>query len=98
MKCNQCGADVPAGSAFCSRCGAQLTARSGSAPGTARMQPAAVHDLPEEELWTGGYSTRAMTGWLILAARLCNAAFVGGTFFPPIGWMVAAAFAVLLFA
>jgi membrane protein YdbS with pleckstrin-like domain len=62
------------------------------------MQPAAAHDLPEEELWVGGYSSHAMTGSFILAAILCIVAFVGGAFFPHVGWMVAGGFAVLLFA
>ncbi len=64
----------------------------------AGTQPAGIHDLPEEELWTGGYSSHAMTGSFILALLLCIAAFIAGAFFPPFGWMVAAGFAVLLFA
>jgi membrane protein YdbS with pleckstrin-like domain len=61
------------------------------------MQPTGLHDLPEEELWTGGYSSKAMTGAFIGAAILSIAAFVAGSFFPPIGWMVAGGFVVLLF-
>jgi uncharacterized membrane protein YdbT with pleckstrin-like domain len=61
------------------------------------MQPPGVHDLPEEELWTGGYSPKAMTGNFILAAIVSAAAIIGGTFFPPFGWLVGVGVAVLLF-
>jgi uncharacterized membrane protein YdbT with pleckstrin-like domain len=61
------------------------------------MQPAALHDLPEEELWTGGYSPKAMTGNFVLAAIVSIAAIVGGMFFPPFGWMIGAGLAALLF-
>ena len=98
MKCSQCGADAPAGSAFCPQCGAALSAGVAARPtGAARMQPNAVHDLAEEELWTGGYSSKAMTGTFIAAIILGIAVFIGGSFFPPIGWMVAGGFVVLMF-
>jgi membrane protein YdbS with pleckstrin-like domain len=98
MKCNQCGADVPASSAFCPRCGAQLRAAAGAPSGAARMQPAALADVPEEELWSGGYSWHAMTGTFVLATIVTMTAIVGGTFFPPFGTLIGIGLAVLMYA
>src|SRR3954468_9467113 len=96
MKCQQCGAAAPAGSAFCPRCGAQLTAAATA--GAGRMQPAALADTPEEELWSGGYSWHAMSGTFVLATIVTMAAIVGGTFFPPLGVLIGIGLAVLIYA
>jgi membrane protein YdbS with pleckstrin-like domain len=82
MNCNQCGAEAPAGSAFCPKCGASLTAASGasgrSQPFTAqRAQATAVAGQPpEKELWAGSYSPKAMIGWFLAAGLVTIAGIV----------------------
>lgn len=56
MQCRQCSVELPAGSAFCNRCGA------GQEPSSATPSfPAATAGDPsqEETLWTGSHSLRA---------------------------------------
>lgn len=97
MKCSQCGADVPAGSAFCSQCGAQLSTKA-----AARLQPGATaagsKDVPEEDLWSGAYSPKAMTGPFVGATLFAIAAVIVGSLIQPFGWAVGLGLAVLLFA
>jgi len=64
MPCRQCAAELPAGSAFCNRCGASQSEepRSAVPAGGGGAQPA------EEELWTGRYSPKAAVHLWILAA------------------------------
>jgi len=100
MKCNQCGAEAPAGAAFCSQCGAQLRATASERNlGAARVQgKAAPASSPEKDLWTGAYSPKAMTGQFIGAGIIAILALVGGSFLPPFGWIVAAIASLLIFA
>lgn len=68
MHCNQCGAQSPAGAAFCSQCGASLAADGVSRlTGTTR---AATPAPPEKELWSGSYSAKAMVGPFVGATLL----------------------------
>jgi membrane protein YdbS with pleckstrin-like domain len=97
MKCKQCGADAPAGSSFCPRCGAQLSVAT-KAAGAARMQPAALNDVPEEDLWSGGYSWHAMSGSFVFATIVTMSAVVAGTYFPPLGFPIAIGLVVLMYA
>ncbi|MBL8692528.1 MAG: PH domain-containing protein [Planctomycetes bacterium] len=60
--CASCGAALVEGAEFCHKCGAR---RAGAAerPRVATPEPAATG--PEEELWRGGYSGRALApAWL----------------------------------
>jgi membrane protein YdbS with pleckstrin-like domain len=91
MVCRKCGAEAPAKAAFCPQCGTQL-GRAGSDSGSrpakaARMEPAGGRkvDAPEEELWTGVFSPKAMTGSFIVAALLTIAALIGASFVGPPG-------------
>ena len=80
MKCNQCGAESPANATFCPSCGVQLTdsapgaGTTGRVPGVQRLhgtaRPAAANQPPEQDLWTGSYSAKAMAGPAIGAALL----------------------------
>src|SRR5215212_11267253 len=97
MICNNCGANAPENAAFCAQCGAQLgraAAASGSRPAKAsRVQPAAgrtAADVPEEELWTGAYSPKAMTGWYIVAIVLGVVGMVVASNADPNAWTVVA--------
>jgi uncharacterized membrane protein YdbT with pleckstrin-like domain len=101
MKCNQCGAEVPTGAAFCAQCGTQLKAAA-AAPdrnvGAGRVQGKVPASTPEKELWSGSYSPKAMIGQFIGAGIIAILALVGGSFVPPIGWIVAGIASVLIFA
>jgi membrane protein YdbS with pleckstrin-like domain len=75
MICNKCGTDTPEKAAFCPQCGEEL-GRPGGAGGSrpakgARIQSGVAQgtsrDVPEEELWSGAYSPKAMIGWYIVA-------------------------------
>lgn len=100
MNCSQCGALVPAGAAFCSQCGNAL--KGGDASAAARLQPGAARgngrEVPEEDLWTGRYSPKAMIGPFIGAALLVVLALIGASFAGPPAWMIVGIAAVLIFA
>lgn len=103
MLCPACQTDIPAGSSFCPKCGqptdgsklqpvapppAAAAAQTAAAPFSPRGR--GPHE-PERELWSGGYSPKAMIGWWILAGILAVAGVVVSIFVPnPIAWIVAA--------
>ena len=100
MNCSQCGAAAPAGAAFCSQCGAQLGADAAEQHfGPARVSSGnSRHDnTPEEDLWTGSYSPKAMTGPFIGAGLLTVVGIIAATFAGPVGWIAVAIGAVLVF-
>ena len=95
MKCSKCGGEVPEGSAFCPKCGQRL-ADSAAAPGAnpdataaerLRTNDGHAHPTPEEELWTGTYSPRAMIGPAIGLAALTLLSGIGAAFAGPLGWL-----------
>jgi len=104
MTCNQCGAEAPAGAAYCPQCGAQLLADQ-NAPaanhrsGGTRMQSGGSnhHDAPEQDLWAGAYSPKAMAGGFILAGLLTIAGMVAASFGGPIAWIAVVIGALVLF-
>lgn len=61
MHCSRCGAPLATDSAFCNKCGAPT--RPGAAAPLAPPPPAAAE--PEEEVWTGRYSGKAVAHWWI---------------------------------
>jgi hypothetical protein len=94
MTCESCGAKVTEDAAFCPRCGAQLNNGEAAAPDAAidkrasaasRLRPTGTRaggkQPPEEELWTGTYSAKAMIdraiglGVLTVAALVVSAIF-----------------------
>ncbi len=98
MHCNACGKEVPEGSSFCPQCGAPL-AHDGIAP--PRMQAGGAHgsarDVPEDELWSGTYSPKAMAGHFVGAAILLALGMIAASFAGPIGWLIVGIGAVLVF-
>ena len=77
MTCNQCGADVPAGAAFVHNVESNCEPLAAQRPQTCTRVPhvsqaggarRAIRDTPEEELWVGAYSPKAMTGSFVGAA------------------------------
>lgn len=101
MQCSQCGADVVAEATFCHRCGNRVAGPAPAAPAAAPagaeppvveaaplppgMTRRRVADTPEEVLWEGGFSAKAMIGsWI--GAAIASLALVIGAFFVPGGW------------
>ena len=105
MKCNQCGAEVPAQAAFCPQCGAQVGGAGAAASGTpaaserlrASAQPAPAVNEPEQELWSGAYSPKAMTGAFIGAGLLTILGVVAASYDGPYGWAACVIGAIILF-
>jgi len=106
MNCNQCGAEAPASAAYCSQCGAQLNSGVGMTAadrqtGAARMQAGSSRDTsrnaPEEELWAGTYAPKAIAGPFVGAALLTALGMVAASFAGPVGWIVVAVGALLMF-
>ena len=110
MTCKQCGADAVKDAVFCHKCGAPVgnAARVGNVTRdlTAKQRFAAAlsrsddddDDSPEQVLWQGKFSHRAMIGsWLtagVFTIALITLAIVAG--FPTTGWLgVAAVLAVV---
>lgn len=96
MKCPACHADLPLGSKFCPKCGAKQTEQPGTNDtaldrfkGKLTAQSAAANDT-ETLLWKGGYSPKAMISYWVVALLITVGLIVGGVFFPPAGWLVAA--------
>lgn len=88
IQCKECGREAPAESVFCPHCGAPLAAGDRPAAGGAD-QAAGARRLrttmrqsngplpPEEDLWSGTYSPRAMFGSMLAALILSVAGVVG---------------------
>jgi len=87
MKCQICSAEVPASAAFCPDCGAKLSGAEGAKAAAARSaEPApARKDIPEETLWEGSYSPKAMLGSLILCGLISVVLIVAALLFAPTG-------------
>jgi uncharacterized membrane protein YdbT with pleckstrin-like domain len=84
MKCTACGAAIPEAAAYCPGCGTKVgdAADSAASAGPA-LRAGSRKDEPEEELWSGGYSAKAMLGTFIGAAILSLVLLVGGVFVGP---------------
>lgn len=92
MKCPICTKDTADGAAFCQHCGAKLPGGvgAGSAPGKPQAvmsEPAAAPrtgkntDVPEETIWEGTYSAKAMLATFIACGILSVLLIVGGVIF-----------------
>lgn len=63
MSCPKCNAELPAGSAFCNKCGASL---QGGVPAP-QLQPSVnPQNEPEQELWKGRFSGKSQGHWWVL--------------------------------
>ena len=94
MKCPKCAAEVSSKAVFCEKCGASLDAKTTSsgkpaaAAGAAEPSPVAQAglgrrgaDVPEEPLWEGGYSPKAMIGAWVVAGVVTIVALIATTIF-----------------
>ncbi len=115
MKCPICTKDTAAGSAFCQHCGAKLpdgvetaTSSPSTKPQPVMSEPVAsgrsgrVTDVPEETIWEGTYSPKAMLGAFVLCGILSVLLVVGGVIFlstvPLLGAVLLGAIAVVWLA
>src|SRR3954447_11521305 len=101
MNCSQCGAEAPVGAAFCSQCGAKLdSAGVAPNPGAARLSAdgSPRDNTPEQDLWTGSYSPKAMTASFVGAALLTIVAIIAVSFAGGVWWLAVVIGAALLFA
>lgn len=62
MNCPRCKAELPAGSAFCNKCGASAAP---AAPALQSALPGGAME-PEQELWKGRFSGKAYAHWWLL--------------------------------
>jgi uncharacterized membrane protein YdbT with pleckstrin-like domain len=100
MNCSQCGAEAPSGAAFCSQCGAQLDGVAADrhlGPARVSSGDSRRDNTPEQDLWTGSYSPKAMIGSFIGAALLTIAGMIGASFAGPVGWIAVAIGAAIVF-
>src|SRR5688572_18913764 len=97
MLCSACQTEVPAGAAFCPKCGAKtgLSANPAALTPAERMRGAAPASAAgteaEQQLWHGGFSPKAMYGTWIVAVLVTAAGVVVSLLVPPPTWMAAAA-------
>ena len=102
MKCPVCNAETAKEAVFCPQCGTKLGgAPTGSSPAAAAgAQPATmgrrrpIADVPEETLWEGRYSPKAMLGTVALATLATIALVAGGMYFH--NWIVPLGLALVL--
>ncbi len=97
MFCDQCGADAPEKAAFCPQCGAQLgrvgRSNDDSRPAkSVRLRPANGRgaEAPEEELWTGTFSPKAMATSFVSVGLLMIVGMIVASFVGPAGWTAVA--------
>ncbi len=97
MQCKQCGTETVPDAVFCHQCGARLneeaTGQGAASTPKEQFQAAAARsgaEEPEQEIWSGTYSTRAMFGpWvacgLLTLLALIVAIMIGQAW----GWWLA---------
>jgi uncharacterized membrane protein YdbT with pleckstrin-like domain len=100
MLCPDCKTQVPADAAFCPKCGRRMSP-AGVSPAdklrTAQSAAAASSNDPEQTLWHGGYSFKAMYGYWLVALLVTIAALVASVMLPnPITWLVAVVLAIAI--
>lgn len=95
MQCPACGVEVVPGGVFCHQCGQRLDGETNDFPRDSRPaemleQAAAARqapdEQPEEEIWRGGYSSKAMIGGWVIAALVSLALLAGGILWAKNGW------------
>jgi membrane protein YdbS with pleckstrin-like domain len=91
MQCKECGREALAESAFCPKCGAPFDdGAMDNDAGPPQFQAGGRgrgNTPPEEDLWTGSYSAKAMAGTTLSAAALTVLGMIAATFGGPAGWV-----------
>jgi hypothetical protein len=92
MRCPACGEEVVAAAVYCHKCGHRLDSEGAAVPSSADatssagafQQVAAARwedkDKPEEELWQGSYSSKAMIGSWVISGCVTVFLFLIGIF------------------
>jgi membrane protein YdbS with pleckstrin-like domain len=86
MNCAACAADVPAGASFCPKCGHKVGAAPPSpdgSPASGMLRRTSGDDDTEQQLWSGGYSGKAMIGSWIAGAVVSVGLIVLAVMVPP---------------
>lgn len=84
MLCTACNSEVPADATFCPKCGKPLAETGAAVPTPSEKMKAKVEavrnspDDPEHDLWTGGFSPKAMIYYWLLAGIATIAAVGAG--------------------
>ena len=94
MQCTSCGADVPGGAQFCPQCGTRIGGADDQFDPAAQLHPGpriGGPDVPEDELWTGTYSPKAMFGMAAAAIVVTVLGLIGVVVF----WNTGAGWATL---
>lgn len=86
MNCKECNAEVNSGSVFCPKCGARIGSDEGLAESkkplddstpAERLMGRKDVDEPEDVVWEGHYSGKAMIGYWVLAIVISAALMIG---------------------
>ncbi len=97
MLCPSCSTEIAAGSVFCPKCGAKVAGAAAPAATPvekfrAAQGASAANAEPEQELWRGGFSPKAMYGTWMLAVFITAAAAAISVVLPqPVTWISAGA-------
>jgi uncharacterized membrane protein YdbT with pleckstrin-like domain len=86
MNCPACKTEVTGEALFCPKCGQRLqdsTPTTAATPIEKLKQRGPTPDEPEQKLWAGGFSPKAMIGYWLLAAILTVAGIIAGVFLAP---------------
>src|SRR5262245_22948813 len=86
MKCPVCNVDAAEGAHFCPQCGGNLPGSGGEGAQPAGELDAGrsagrANDGPEETLWEGSYSPKAMLGYAIAAGVVSFALLLAALMF-----------------
>jgi hypothetical protein len=102
MICPACKFDAPAEALFCPKCGQRMqdsVPAAAATPMEKLKQRAPTPDEPEQKLWAGGFSPKAMIGYWLLAAVITVAGIIAGALFGtefPAVWLLVGLLSVAL--
>ncbi len=90
MNCPKCGTQVVGGAAFCQACGAKLTKDATGVEPVAQLAQRG-RDVPEQTIWEGSFSPKAMLGWWAIAGGGSVVLLIVAAIFAPAPLILAAA-------
>ncbi len=100
MNCPDCGAAVPEKAVYCQKCGRRFDSTGAADPREhlAKATPPGAFPSPEEDLWTGSYSPKAMLGTWVMAGLISLGLLVLLAFYPQVWLWILSAIALLFLA
>lgn len=97
MRCPHCGEAVQAAAIYCPKCGERLPKEpEPEAEVPSLAAPLARRDVPEETLWNGCYSPKAMLPTWVVVDLTAVAMLVGGVLLNQTAWSFVAALALMM--